>query len=284
MGFVNEYTNIILNSRNIKYYRDLGYDIKTYTDSKGRDSVKRGTIISVKTAHIQKGSTQKVDIYCDNCKKEYKIAYKDYIKRRRDEGYFCKKCAMRLFNSRENNPNWRNDLTDYDRENDFNRRYDVKNSNWILEIFTRDDYTCRKCNKKGVKINAHHLDGWNWCKEKRYEISNGVTLCENCHNNFHSIYGKGNNTKEQYYEWFNNVIPQETGKLPIARKVYCIEEDKIYESVKDLSSEWKCDPSPIYKICNHDKRTKSVKGKHLVWADEWFSKNNKGFYYHKKMK
>ena len=53
-------------------------------------------------------------------------------------------------------------------------------------------------------MNSHHLDGYDWCKERRIDINNGVCLCENCHKEFHKIYGYGNNTKEQYIEFKEN--------------------------------------------------------------------------------
>ena len=41
----------------------------------------------------------------------------------------------------------------------------------------------------------------NWCRERRIDITNGVCLCEVCHKEFHKLYGKGDNTKEQYIEF-----------------------------------------------------------------------------------
>ena len=35
-------------------------------------------------------------------------------------------------------------------------------------------------------------------------MTNGVTLCEDCHKEFHKIYGYGNNTEKQYEEFINN--------------------------------------------------------------------------------
>lgn len=72
---------------------------------------------------------------------------------------------------------------------------------WRTDVFEKDNYTCQCCSQHGGKLNAHHLDGWHWCEEKRFDIENGATLCRDCHNNFYSIYGKGNNTKEQFEEW-----------------------------------------------------------------------------------
>lgn len=84
---------------------------------------------------------------------------------------------------------------------------------WVRAVYERDKYTCQCCgDNTGHNLNAHHLDGYNWCREKRTDVSNGVTLCEKCHTNFHKIYGFRNNTKEQYAEFkqmqFNMLIPR----------------------------------------------------------------------------
>jgi len=54
---------------------------------------------------------------------------------------------------------------------------------------------------RGNSLNAHHKDGYHWCIDKRLDISNGETLCTDCHKSFHKLYGNKNNTKEQYNEW-----------------------------------------------------------------------------------
>lgn len=40
--------------------------------------------------------------------------------------------------------------------------------------------------------------------EKRYDVLNGVTLCNKCHLKFHSLYGKNENNLEQLQEFFIN--------------------------------------------------------------------------------
>lgn len=110
----------------------------------------------------------------------------------------------------ENNPRYNPNLSDEERSLNESRHSDIKYRIWYRSIFKRDQYTCQCCNsapKKGnpLVLNAHHLDGFGWCEDKRYDLENGVTLCESCHKNFHSIYGYGNNTKEQYIEYINNI-------------------------------------------------------------------------------
>lgn len=71
----------------------------------------------------------------------------------------------------------------------------------VLKTYKRDNYTCCKCNKHTTSLCAHHLDGYHWCKEKRFDLDNLVTLCINCHKLFHKKYGNNNNTKKQFLEF-----------------------------------------------------------------------------------
>lgn len=73
---------------------------------------------------------------------------------------------------------------------------------WRRQVFERDHYTCKCCgdhSEKGhkVELHAHHILNWSNHQEKRYDVSNGITLCDKCHYEFHSIYGKHNNCSEQ---------------------------------------------------------------------------------------
>lgn len=60
----------------------------------------------------------------------------------------------------------------------------------------------RKCPFTGsAKVAVHHLDSWDWCEEKRYEVSNGICISWDLHKQFHDTYGYGNNTQEQFWEF-----------------------------------------------------------------------------------
>lgn len=96
------------------------------------------------------------------------------------------------------NPSYKPELTDEEREQGRNiRGYDE----WKQQVKEQANFTCDICGQWGGKLCSHHLDGYNSCKERRRDLTNGVCLCEHCHKDFHKHYGKGNNTEEQYLEY-----------------------------------------------------------------------------------
>lgn len=101
----------------------------------------------------------------------------------------------------ENSPSWKGGLA-FERD----ERHTPEYQYWRKAVYARDYYTCQCCGAKSgkgasVELHAHHILNWKDNVDERYEISNGVTLCEHCHMSFHRIYGKQNNTKEQLKEF-----------------------------------------------------------------------------------
>lgn len=138
---------------------------------------------------------------CGNCSS---INFNSFLKGQRC--YECRNKKISLALTGEKNYAWRSDLTEEDRKH---RRDEGKLRGWRLGVFGRDKYTCQCCGKNKCDLNAHHLDGYNWCIEKRFEVSNGISLCISCHLLFHKIYGKGNNTREQFEEFKENEMYRE---------------------------------------------------------------------------
>lgn len=97
-----------------------------------------------------------------------------------------------------NNHCWNPNLTQEDR---IKSRKTKKDTKWRKSVYTKDNYTCQVCGAKNCKLNAHHLDGWAENPELRYDVTNGVTLCINCHNKFHSIYGKKSIIRKQFQDF-----------------------------------------------------------------------------------
>jgi 5-methylcytosine-specific restriction endonuclease McrA len=79
-------------------------------------------------------------------------------------------------------------ITDFERINRRNSEI-TKIKSWRNNIYLRDNYTCDICRKKGGKLEAHHLNSWSIFKDLRFELNNGITLCKECHFNFHQSLG-----------------------------------------------------------------------------------------------
>jgi 5-methylcytosine-specific restriction endonuclease McrA len=66
-------------------------------------------------------------------------------------------------------------------------RFSKEYKQWRYDVFLRDKFTCQKCgDAKGGNLNAHHIKPFAECPELRFEISNGITLCEDCHKQEHA--------------------------------------------------------------------------------------------------
>ena len=84
-------------------------------------------------------------------------------------------------------PNWRRDSIWEDAQR---FRCTPEYRAWRKSVFERDDYTCKRCGKRGVKLNAHHIMQFAYYPKLRLETSNGVALCEDCHKLVHKREGR----------------------------------------------------------------------------------------------
>lgn len=101
-------------------------------------------------------------------------------------------------------PRWNPDLTDDDRRSQHHGKsseMERKLQVWRTRIYKRDNYTCQVCFMHGVYIQAHHLNSWDSNKKERYNLANGISLCRECHKDFHQEYGMGQNTLDEFNEW-----------------------------------------------------------------------------------
>lgn len=284
MGLITNEVMVTLNSKNISYYENLGYEIpRYYNKSSCTWRVKRNTKITVKTSDLPQCSTYQVSVECDCCKKNLKMPYQQYNTFRHENKYYCIKCACAIFNSGENNTEWNPNLTDEERI--IKRSYPEYNT-FVKKVLLRDNYTCGCCCNRGGSLEVHHLNGYNWFVEGRIDETNAITLCKNCHASFHSIYGLGNNTKEQFEKWLGKSIgnlKKYGGVLPIGRKVICYETSKIYDSPIDAGEKLKILPQRIIDCCNkrdsvsggRRHRTITAKGNHYFWLDEYENMSKK---------
>ena len=110
---------------------------------------------------------------------------------------FCSRKCMGLY--RRNNPTKLADVSK-----------DPKIVDWSKKVISKFNNTCIKCGKHFDKgLNAHHLNSKDWDKDNIYNVDNGVPLCNECHQDYHMLYGYGNNTEEQFLEWYNEYLDED---------------------------------------------------------------------------
>lgn len=115
------------------------------------------------------------------------------------QGKGCQTCYY-LNNKGSNNVSWNPNLTDEERIQ--NRDY-LEYQLWRTSVYERDNYTCQKCFEVGVNLNAHHVLNYADYPELRVAIDNGITLCKDCHMEFHTIYGYRNTTEKQLIKYLS---------------------------------------------------------------------------------
>jgi len=77
----------------------------------------------------------------------------------------------------KNSPNWKGGHSRGYKEKYWSLDYKL----WRTAVFERDGYICQVCRKVGIYLTAHHIKSWSKYPKSRFEINNGITLCEDCH-------------------------------------------------------------------------------------------------------
>lgn len=142
-------------------------------------------------------------VNCDCCGKSF---YTKQYKIKNNKNVYCsqecKKEHQKITMLKENNPNYKSDLSEeYRLEHRIIEGYNT----WRREVLERDGYTCQKCGNKD-HLATHHIKNYMTYKEGRTDINNGITLCVDCHKKFHEKYGNKNNDLNQIKEFLNKQI------------------------------------------------------------------------------
>lgn len=76
---------------------------------------------------------------------------------------------------------WKGGVSKINRSERANIMGTLEYKNWRRAVFERDNFTCVWCNRKGIYLNADHIKPFAYFPELRFDISNGRTLCVDCH-------------------------------------------------------------------------------------------------------
>ena len=83
----------------------------------------------------------------------------------------------------------------------YDRFEDPRHITWAKAVKVRDGFMCQICDDTECYLHSHHMNSWDLFVDDRFDVDNGITLCEVCHMRFHGIYGHGRNTKYQFQEF-----------------------------------------------------------------------------------
>lgn len=259
MGLISTKAEVTLNSRNIVRLRNLGYSVPANTHWK-KEAIK----INVKIEDLSIGSCATIEWKCDclGCTTITKETYKKYMRRKRGENgeIYCNYHSYKISRSGENNGNFNPNITQEERED--GRKIPQYNE-FIKKVLARDNYTCQCCGKYRHDLEVHHLNGYSWFEQGRIDETNAITLCHNCHTNYHNIYGCKNANKEDFLEWIKDVelnLNKYDGEIPNIRWMYCIETKSIIKNPRKLKSY-----NGLKACCLGN--LKSYKGKHYMYYD-----------------
>ena len=143
--------------------------------------------------------------FCDICQDE--MCESEFIYTNADGTHLCLSCAFKLDKINEKcflgcvgihvnsfhaaiNPNgeievWSGNKTPKWQRTNKQQRHSGEYTKWRNDVYERDNFTCMDCNVRGGKLNAHHIKSYSKYKELRFAVSNGITLCIECHKKRH---------------------------------------------------------------------------------------------------
>ena len=92
-------------------------------------------------------------------------------------------------NKGENHPRWKGGNSREYKTGYYSKEY----RGWRMSVFLRDNFTCRNCGVKNCYLTAHHIKSFAHFPVLRFDLNNGLTLCEKCHSETDNYGGRARN-------------------------------------------------------------------------------------------
>ena len=146
-----------------------------------------------------------VQVSCKLCENTFMVQPHRFLSGRgkfcsakcRSTGIFTKEVRQKMSLARKNKPTgrsgnkchfWKGGITEENKQ----IRMSLEYRKWRTSVFVRDGYKCVICNSVGGKLQADHIKSFSKHKDLRFELSNGRTLCIECHKKTDTYGGKSN--------------------------------------------------------------------------------------------
>lgn len=130
------------------------------------------------SARLEAKKRIKVFIFCKTCGARFE-AYRNSGKK------FCSKTcyhkSVSLRQQGDKHHNWKGGVTE---RKDKVRAHPLYKE-WRKKVFERDGFVCQSCFSKGGELHAHHIAAYKDNPKERLKVPNGITLCAECHRQFH---------------------------------------------------------------------------------------------------
>ena len=157
------------------------YERRKYCSYGCRNTAYKGISFSISTQFLKgrkNPNNHTIAIKCKTCRGEFKVSPS---KVKNDRTKFCSKYCMNI-NKREvmkgeENTSWKGGVTPINAAIRGSAAY----KEWRITVFRRDNYTCQICKIRGGILQADHVKPFSLYPSLRLDISNGRTLCVECH-------------------------------------------------------------------------------------------------------
>lgn len=167
-----------------------------YECGRKRGGNRKYDITKVKDIFIKAGCVLNEDVYVNpktkmrytcKCGRDAEINLSNFLSGRR-----CQGCRVdKLYGKR----------SEEDRERLHRKRRSPEYMTWRKKVLKRDVFTCVCCGEFNTQLNVHHIESFSRRPDIALDVNNGVTLCEDCHKEYHNNFFHADATVDSFDEF-----------------------------------------------------------------------------------
>ncbi len=114
---------------------------------------------------------QRIRVECHTCHTEFEKRPCEIAKVVHGK-HFCSAGCFYAYHRGESHVEWSGGQSE---------RVNPQYRKWRKAVLERDKHHCRLCHVGNWRLEAHHIKRFSSCQASRWIVSNGITLCHDCH-------------------------------------------------------------------------------------------------------